>query len=112
MPLWAAVAIPAAAYALRSAIRGSLRPDVPQDIVVLVALLGLLALSLAASAQRRSDELTAEMQDRDHGQGREGQDHEVGADLEPPGPGSARPADDREPSPERDTDTRADTPAE
>ena len=112
MPLWAAVAIPAAAYALRSAIRGSLRPDLPEDVVVLVALLGLIALSVAAAAQRRRDELPDEMQGRDHGQGRERQQHEIGTYLESPRPGSARPADDCEPSAERDTETRADSPAD
>lgn len=64
MPLWAAVALPAAAYLARSALRGSLRPDLPQDAVVLAVL--LVALGFAArygsAAQRRHDELESEVQ--------------------------------------------------
>lgn len=63
MPLWAAAAIPVAAYALRSLMRGDARPDIPGDLVVF----GLVAIALAiaarhgSAADRRRDDLDAEM---------------------------------------------------
>jgi hypothetical protein len=39
IPLWSAVAIVAAAYLVRSFVRGSLRLDLPLDAVVVVALI-------------------------------------------------------------------------
>lgn len=67
IPLWAAVGIPAAAYAVRSAIRGSLAPDLPDDLVVGAALLALLLVAAIARAasHRRSDELTAQVHSED-----------------------------------------------
>ncbi|MRR13522.1 hypothetical protein EG835_13965, partial [bacterium] len=55
LPLWAAAAIPAAAYLLRSALWGTLQPRLPEDAVVFGALLiGLtLAATLGTAAQRR-----------------------------------------------------------
>jgi len=45
IPLWAAAGLPVAAYVLRSANRGwSFRPDLPQDTVVGLLLLALIAV--------------------------------------------------------------------
>jgi hypothetical protein len=63
IPLWAAVSIPAAAYAIRSMVRGSFTPDLPEDAIVaaiLVALLSLAALR-RRTAHERGDELRAKM---------------------------------------------------
>lgn len=75
MPLWAAAAVPVAAYALRSLLRGSLRPDMPGDAVVLGALafaLALAALYRAPSSQSPDDDLSEDVQghDPDEGHGR------------------------------------------
>ncbi|MBS3957619.1 MAG: hypothetical protein KGZ40_08880 [Clostridiales bacterium] len=50
LPLWAAVALPAAAYVVRSLIRGDFSPDVPEDLLAY----GLLAFVIAAVALARS----------------------------------------------------------
>lgn len=91
IPLWAAVMIPAAAYTLRSLTRGSFRPDLPEDAVVLGALLGLLVLSAIAgtAAQRKRAELPDEMHDRDDSEGHRGQHDKIDTDVEPPGPRSS-----------------------
>lgn len=79
IPLWAAAAIPVAAYAVRSVLRGSARPDLPGDAIVLGAL--LIALGLAASfgsaAQRRRDKLPDQVKERDYGEGSSGEHDEV-----------------------------------
>lgn len=64
MPLWAAVAIPTAAYAVRSLLRGSIAPDMPGDAVVLVSLGIVLALAARyrSAAQRGDEDLSDEMQ--------------------------------------------------
>lgn len=63
IPTWVAVAVPAAAYAIRSLIRGSLRPDLPSDAIVFGVL--VLALVLGTTYRRAtkpgSDELTDEV---------------------------------------------------
>lgn len=66
MPLWAAVAIPAAAYAVRSLLRGNATPELA-DVVVLGTLLVvlLLAARFGSAAQARRDELTREMNESD-----------------------------------------------
>jgi len=72
MPLWAAAAFPVAAYALRSLLRGSLRPDLPGDAVVLGALvfaLGLTALYRASSTRGGNDDLPEDMNDHDTSEG-------------------------------------------
>ena len=50
LPLWAAVALPAAAYVGRSLVRGSFAPDLPGDALVYA----LLALVIAAVAIGRT----------------------------------------------------------
>ena len=61
----AAAAIPAAAYAVRSLIRGSATPDLPGDALVLaLVVLALVAGRLYGSAaHRRSDDLPEQMHD-------------------------------------------------
>ncbi|MDO8848556.1 MAG: hypothetical protein Q7W51_09250 [Coriobacteriia bacterium] len=71
MPLWAAVVIPTAAYAVRSLVRGSVSPDLPADALAFGALalvLGLAALYRASTHDSR-DELTEQV---DGGDGAEG----------------------------------------
>lgn len=99
IPHWLAVVIAAAAYAVRSVIRGSAMPDLPEDTIVLGALLGLLALSALAgtAAHRRRDGLAQQMHDGDERGGGERQDDEVGADVQAAGTGRARPTHDGEP---------------
>jgi hypothetical protein len=79
IPLWAAVAIPAAAYAVRSVFRGSASPDLPGDAVVFAAL--VIALGLAArygsAAVRRRDDLNAQVDDHDDSEGRKGKHDQV-----------------------------------
>ncbi len=79
LPLVAAAGIPAAAYALRSLIRGSLAPDMPGDAVVfgLVAVALLLGARYGSAAQRRRDELSAQMDDRHAGAGEDREHDEV-----------------------------------
>jgi len=53
LPLWAAIAIPAAAYAVRSIARGfDFVPDMPTDAIVAALLLAIVAVV----AWRRSDD--------------------------------------------------------
>jgi hypothetical protein len=69
LPLWAAVALPAAAYVARSIIRGGdFTPDLPGDAIVY----GLLALVVVAVGLARAraandvdDELPGEMDEED-----------------------------------------------
>lgn len=59
MPLWAALAIAAGAYVVRSAMRGlDFHPDLPSDAIVLVILLTLVGLVwwLRADDARRDAE--------------------------------------------------------
>jgi len=74
MPLWAAVAVPAAAYAIRSIIRGYWMPDLPGDAIafgILAAVL-LLGRSYQRSAHDGNEHLEAEIhqEDRSEGDGR------------------------------------------
>jgi hypothetical protein len=79
IPLWAAAAIPVAAYAVRSVLRGSARPDLPGDAIVLGAL--IIGLALAArygsTAQRRRDKLSEQVNERDGDERGSGQSDEV-----------------------------------
>lgn len=67
IPLWAAVAIPAAAYAIRGLLRGSMAPDLPGDAVMLASLAIVLVLASrhGSAAQRRDCELTDDVKDSD-----------------------------------------------
>lgn len=71
IPLWAAVAIPAAAYAIRSIARGTLAPDLPGDAVVMASLtiVLLLAARYGAAAQRSNQDLPGEVHDSDDREG-------------------------------------------
>lgn len=78
IPLWAAVAIAAAAYLVRSVARGSFRPDLPQDAVVFGALLFVLALgALYGAAQRRNTGSDGELERRHGDEDHPGEHHEV-----------------------------------
>lgn len=65
MPLWAAVALPAAAYVLRSVSRGfDFRPDLPADPIVFGALcliVLLVAITRSQAAADLHDDLPAEV---------------------------------------------------
>jgi len=76
IPLWAAVAVPIAAYAVRSITRDSARPDLPMDVIVLACwlLVLLLAARYGSAAQRRHDDLDAETGETDTDEGHRGQD--------------------------------------
>ena len=70
IPLLAAAAIPAAAYAVRSLVRGTAAPDLPGDAVVLaLVVLALVAGRLYGSAAHgRRDDLPEQVHDdRDSG---------------------------------------------
>lgn len=73
IPLWAAVALPAAAYAIRGLLRGTLRPDLPQDAVVVASLAIVLVLASRhrSAAEDRDHSLTRDMQENDHPEGAE-----------------------------------------
>ncbi|MDY0340720.1 MAG: hypothetical protein RBS17_05875 [Coriobacteriia bacterium] len=82
--LGAAVAIPAAAYAVRSIVRSSVVPDLPQDAIVFGALLGLLTLSTLAgtTAQHRRNVLPEQMYEHDERSDTERKNDEVTADVQ------------------------------
>jgi hypothetical protein len=71
IPLWAAVAIPAAAYTIRSIVRGSLALDLPEDAVVAVVLVALLSLAALRrrTSHERGDDLPPEMHGGDDPEG-------------------------------------------
>ena len=73
IPLWAAVVIPAAAYVIRSLLRGSISPDLPGDAVVLASLVIVLVLAgrYGSAAHRRDDELADEVHRPDDAEGTE-----------------------------------------
>ncbi len=75
IPLWAAVAIPIAAYVLRSALRGSAAPDLPGDAIVFGILFGVLLLGriVRAATDECSDDLGPEVHDEHDAEGRSGQ---------------------------------------
>jgi len=75
IPLWAAVAIPIAAYLLRSALRGSAAPDLPRDAIVFGILFGVLLLGriVRAATDERGGELDLEVHDEHDAKGRGGQ---------------------------------------
>lgn len=67
IPLWAAVAIPAAAYAIRSLARGSIAPDLPADAVVLASLAVVLVLAsrYASAAHHGGGDLPGQVDEGD-----------------------------------------------
>ncbi len=73
MPLWAAVVIPAAAYAVRSLVRGSATPDLPADALAFGALALVLGLAARyrASAHDGRDELAEQVHGCDDAEGTE-----------------------------------------
>lgn len=79
IPLWAAIGVPVAAYAVRSTVRGSMAPDLPADAIVLGSLTAVLLLSALhrSSAEHRHDVLTGEMDTRHDHEGSERHDHQV-----------------------------------
>lgn len=79
VPLSVAIAVPVAAYALRSVLRGTAAPDVPGDLIVFGVWLAVLALAalFGSAAQRRRDDLAAEMHQHDGREGDARHDHEI-----------------------------------
>lgn len=79
IPLWVAVAVPAAAYIVRSLIRGSMRPDMPQDAIVLGALVIVLVVAAryGSAAQGRYGDLDNEARERNDEEGDGGQDEDI-----------------------------------
>ncbi|MHB1323397.1 MAG: hypothetical protein ACYCXZ_03510 [Coriobacteriia bacterium] len=79
IPLWAAVAIPAAAYASRALLRGTLRPDLPQDAIVFGVLAVVLVLyaTMGSAAKGRRGEAYRELDHRDHDKRDPGQHNQV-----------------------------------
>lgn len=88
MPMWAAVAVVAAAYVLRSALRGwDFRPDMPIDAILAVMLVALLLLRGFAARSASSDEgdekRPGEVQREDDTRGDPGDDDQFGGHVEP-----------------------------
>lgn len=81
MPMWAAVAVVAAAYLVRSAMRGfDFRPDLPIDAVLGAVLIGLIGLRLylsRPSAEDVDEHPQRQVDEEDTGARREGHDHDV-----------------------------------
>ena len=64
IPLWVAVALPAGAYIVRSLIRGSFAPDIPEDVIaygllafVIVSVWIARAKAAKAAQEESSDEM-------------------------------------------------------
>jgi hypothetical protein len=88
MPLWAAVAVVAAAYVLRSALRGwDFRPDLPIDAVLAVTLVALVLLRWFAgrwaSADQGDKKRPAEVEREDGGGGEPRHDEDLGGHIDP-----------------------------
>ena len=61
IPLWVALVVPAAAYAVRSAMRGfDFRPDLPTDAVALVALLVVVGSAAWVRAEGARDDTNSD----------------------------------------------------
>jgi hypothetical protein len=115
LPLWAAAAIAAAAYIVRSVARGGdFSPELPGDAVVyglLVLVIAAVGLGRARAAHEGDDELTDDVDQEDDPPGQKGQVQEILGEVEGLDAGSARTApDDREPSTKGDADGCADSP--
>jgi hypothetical protein len=88
MPTWAAVAVVAAAYVLRSALRGwDFRPDMPIDAILAVMLVALVLLRWFAgrwaSADQSDDKRPAEMEREDSRGGEPRDDDQLGGHVDP-----------------------------
>lgn len=85
IPLWAAVAIPAAAYAIRSFVRGSAALDLPADALAFGALALVLGLATRyrASAHDSRDELTEQVDGGDDAEPTERQQAEIRDGIQP-----------------------------
>ncbi len=55
IPIWAVLALPAAAYLVRSLIRGDFTPQLPDDAIVLVVVVGAAAMGAYLRAQAARD---------------------------------------------------------
>jgi len=71
LPLWAAVAIPAAAYLLRAVAWGTLAPQLPQDAIVFgaLAIVLVLAATMGTTAYRRRSDSDNELKQHDDHEG-------------------------------------------
>ena len=67
LPLWAAVAIPAAAYLVRGIAWGTLTPQLPEDAVVFgaLAIVLVLAATLGTAAHRSRSHPDDELKQQD-----------------------------------------------
>ena len=79
LPLWAAAAIPVAAYAARSMMRGDASLDLPGDavVIVLVAAALLFGWRFGSTAQRRGDQLSGQVDAGHNCPGDSGHDDQV-----------------------------------
>jgi len=86
LPLWAAVALGAAAYTLRSLSRGGdFRPDLPGDVIaygLLVFVVAAVGLARARASHAGDDQLADEMDREDDTPDRERQDDDVLDEVE------------------------------
>jgi hypothetical protein len=115
LPLWAAVAIAAAAYVVRSIARGGdFTPELPGDAVVYVLLVLVVAavgLGRARAAHEGDDELTGKVDQDDGTPDQEGQVQEILGEVESLDAGRTRTAPDNgEPSSKRNADGGAEPP--
>jgi len=88
MPMWAAVAVVAAAYLVRSSLRGwDFRPDLPMDAIVLALLVAFVvlrgALARSAASDEGDDPGEAEVRHEDDPGDDPGSDGQVGPGIEP-----------------------------
>jgi hypothetical protein len=86
--MWAAVAVVAAAYVLRSALRGwDFRPEMPIDAILGVTLVALVLLRWFAgrwaSADEGDNKRPAEVQHEDGRRGEPGDDEQLGGHVDP-----------------------------
>jgi hypothetical protein len=115
LPLWAAVAIAAAAYVVRSVARGGdFTPELPGDAVVYVLLVLVVAavgLGRARTAHERDEKLADEMDPEDDAPGEKRQEQQVFGQVKGLHTGGTRPApDDGEPAAEGNADGGSDSP--
>lgn len=88
MPMWTAAAFVAAAYTVRSVLRGwDFRPDLPIDAVLATTLVALIVLRLtlarSPSPDESEEERRPEMPEPDDPADDPGHDEKVGPGLQP-----------------------------